>query len=238
MKEKNVMKRLRLLALSTPLLLSLATTATVFAHGVGHKDAATIAREASVIEKLFDFLVLGAKHMITGYDHLLFILGIVFLLTTFRSILKYISYFTIGHSLTLIFATLAGISFNYHIVDAVIGLSVLYKGYDNLFDARKKFNIPFDTKWIIFGFGLMHGFGLSTRLQAMELPENNLLAYILSFNVGVEIGQIIVLAFFVWALNYFRKHRNFNTFKDYANQGLIGAGIFLFLVGITNAITK
>jgi hypothetical protein len=115
-------------------------------------------------------------------------------------------------------------------------LSILYKGYDNLFDARKSLKIPFDTKWLIFGFGLVHGFGLSTRLQALELPQNNLLGYILSFNVGVEVGQIVVLVFFVWALNYFRKHKNFTLFKDYANQGLIGAGLFLFLLGIINAI--
>ncbi len=230
------MRKPKPLTYSSPLVLALLPTAQAFAHGVGHDDAQTIASDVSVLEKMFDFFVLGAKHMITGYDHLLFILGIVFLLTSFKSVVKYISYFTLGHSLTLIFATLASITFNYHIVDAIIGLSILYKGYDNLFNARKKFNVPFDAKWIIFGFGLVHGFGLSTRLQALELPENNLLAYILSFNIGVEVGQIVVLAFFVWALNYFRKHRNFTIFKDYANQGLIGAGVFLFLLGIVNAV--
>lgn len=230
------MGKLKLLAYTSPFAIALLPVAQALAHGVSGDDAHTITEDVGISEKMFDFFILGAKHMITGYDHLLFILGIVFLLTNFKSIVKYISYFTIGHSITLIFATLAGITFNYHIVDAIIGLSILYKGYDNLFDVKKKFNIPFDAKWIILGFGLVHGFGLSTRLQALDLPQNNLLAYILSFNVGVEAGQIIVLAFFVWALNYFRKHRHFGTFKDYANQGLIGAGIFLFLLGIVNAV--
>ncbi|WP_261303625.1 HupE/UreJ family protein [Paenibacillus andongensis] len=225
-----------MLAFSLPMLVSLLSAVQVYAHGVDNEDAELIAREGSFYEKMFDFLWLGTKHMLTGYDHLLFILGIVFLLANFRDVVKYISYFTIGHSITLIIATLAGITFNYYIVDAIIGLSVLYKGYDNLFDAKTKFKIPFDMKWIIFAFGLVHGFGLSTRLQALHLPENNLFAYIMSFNVGVEIGQIIVLAVFVWALNYYRKHQSFNHFKIYANQGLIGAGVFLFLVGIINAI--
>ncbi len=232
------MKKLKLFAFSLPVLLSLAVTSQVFAHNVSGGDAALIEAAGSFWEKLTLFLYLGAKHMVTGYDHLLFILGIVFLLTNFKSIVKYISYFTIGHSITLIVATLLGIKFNYHIIDAIIGLSVLYKGYDNLYDARKKLRIPIDTKWIIFGFGLVHGFGLSTRLQDLHLPEDNLLAYILSFNVGVEVGQIIVLVFFVWVLNYFRKHRNFEAFKSYANQGLIGAGIFLFLIGVMQAIVN
>lgn len=230
------MKKNKLLILIIFSLYAIMTTTQVFAHGTDHEDALTIAREASFSEKMVDFFVIGAKHMMEGYDHLLFVLGIVFLLTSFKDVVKYVSYFTVGHSITLIIGTLAGITFNYHIIDAIIGLSVLYKGYDNLFDARKKFNIPFDTKWIILGFGLIHGFGLSTRLQELKLPEDNLWAYIFSFNVGVEVGQIVVLTLIVGILFYFRKLKAFNIFKEYANQGLIGAGVFLFLLGIINAI--
>jgi hypothetical protein len=219
------------------LMLAVANVGITAAHGVSSGDAHTIAEQNGVLIKLVDFFVLGAKHMMVGYDHLLFILGIVFLLTTFKSVVKYISYFTIGHSITLILATLMDISFNYHIIDAIIGLSILYKGYDNLFDIRKKFKISTDTRWIIFGFGLIHGFGLSTRLQMLELPENNLLAYILSFNIGVEVGQIMVLGLFVWLLGYARDHKYFTTFKIKANQFLMGAGIFLFAIGMIKAIT-
>jgi hydrogenase/urease accessory protein HupE len=230
------MKKLKMLGYTSFLALALLPTAQAFAHGVSGSDAHTIAEDVGTIEKLFDFFILGAKHMLVGYDHLLFILGVVFLLAGFRDVVKYITYFTLGHSITLIFATLMGITFNYHIVDAIIGLSILYKGYDNLFNVKKKFNIPFDTKWIIFGFGLVHGFGLSTRLQALDLPRENLLAYIISFNIGVEVGQIIALAVFVWILNRARKGKHFEPFKNYTNQFLIGAGIFLFIIGMAKGL--
>lgn len=215
---------------------TLTTPISVFAHNVSDADAALIASDVSFTQKLFDFFVLGAKHMVTGYDHLLFILGIVFLLTKFKDIVKFVSYFTLGHSITLIVATLFGIEFNYFLIDAVIGLSVAYKGYDNLYGIKKLIPPAPDTKTIIFLFGLVHGFGLSTRLQALPLPDRNLLTYILSFNIGVEAGQLLGLAVFLFILNRFRHTSNFQTFKLLANKGLMLAGIFLFAMHLTSAV--
>jgi uncharacterized membrane protein len=149
-----------------------------------------------------------------------------------------VSYFTLGHSITLIVATVLGISFNYYVIDAIIGLSIAYKGYDNLYGIKKLVPFAPSTKSIVLGFGLIHGFGLSSRLQELPLPEQNLLAYIVSFNVGVEVGQLLALGVFVLLLNQFRKidFKKFNTFKITANQGLLLAGIFLFTLHLTTAV--
>jgi len=177
------------------------------------------------------YLVLGATHMLTGYDHLLFIFGVIFFLTGFRDILKYITAFTIGHSITLIFATVMNLSANYYLVDAAIALSVCYKGFENLDGFKKYFgrSSP-NLLLIIFGFGLVHGFGLSTRLQQLPLGEDGLVTRILSFNIGVELGQILALAVMVAVLSGWRRTRSFNRFAGLSNRGLIAAGILLFLV--------
>jgi hypothetical protein len=209
--------------------LSLLMAANTFAHGISED-----AKQAMIEGGYFQYLLLGAEHMITGYDHLLFLFGVIFFLTTFKDIVKFISIFTIGHSITLIFATLLGITANYWLIDAVIALSVCYKGFDN----NKGFQSYLGMKKapsllrMVFIFGLIHGFGLSTRLQQLPLGEKGMgmLMRIISFNVGVELGQILALAIMLVLLSGIRKTELFKRFSKVANDGLILAGFLLFLM--------
>lgn len=196
------------------------------AHGISAAD-----QQAMLDGGNLRYVWLGATHMLTGYDHLLFIFGVIFFLTGFRDIVKYITIFTLGHSITLIFATILEISANYYLVDAVIALSVCYKGFDNLDGFKKFLGRPSpNLLWVIFGFGLIHGFGLSTRLQQLPLGESSIITRILSFNVGVEIGQIIALAVMLLIITGWRKTKSFAQFSIISNGGLIAAGAFLFLM--------
>lgn len=196
------------------------------AHGMSEADKAK-ALEASY----FDFIELGASHMITGYDHLLFLFGVIFFLTKFKDIVKFITAFTIGHSITLIFATLYHIQANYFLVDAVIALTVMYKGFDNLDGFKKYLNVKSpNLLWMVFAFGLIHGFGLSTRLQMLPLAEDGLVLRILAFNVGVEFGQIAALSIMLFLLAGWRKTESFKPFSKVANAGLIFAGFMLLLM--------
>jgi hypothetical protein len=166
------------------------TTSLIFSHGISETDKTQITEGS-----LLDYLYLGAKHMITGYDHILFLIGVVFFLTRFSDIVKFVTAFTIGHSITLIIATLFKITANYYLIDAVIAFSVIYKGFENLAGFKKWLSLyPPNLVLMVFIFGLIHGFGLSTRLQQIDLGDNNLIYSILSFNVGVELGQIVALA--------------------------------------------
>ena len=204
-------------------------TTNLWAHGISEE-----ARKSMIEGGYLRYIWLGAEHMITGYDHLLFLLGVIFFLTTFKEIIKFISIFTLGHSITLIFATFMGITANYWLVDAVIAISVCYKGFDN----NKGFENYFGMKRapnllaMVFIFGLIHGFGLSTRLQQLPLGEKGMgmLMRIISFNVGVEIGQIAALALMLVALSRVRHTNIFKRFSKVANDGLILAGFMLFLM--------
>ena len=161
-----------------------------FAHGVSESDKSEMLQGT-----LADFFYLGAKHMVTGYDHILFLIGVIFFLTRFTDIAKFVTAFTIGHSLTLVFATFYEININYYLIDAVIAFSVIYKGFENLDGFNKWFSINAPNKILmVLIFGLIHGFGLSTRLQQIDLGHHLLIYKILSFNGGVEIGQIIALS--------------------------------------------
>lgn len=132
---------------------------------------------------------LGAKHMLTGVDHLLFLFGVMFFLRRFGDVLKYVTAFTAGHSITLLFATLSGITANYYLIDAVIALTVCYKGFENNDGFQRHLGVrPPHLVAMVFLFGLVHGFGLSTRLQQLPLGDTGLVARILSFNAGVELG--------------------------------------------------
>ena len=210
----------------TFILLLVLVPVVTFAHGISEAD-----RQAMLAGGNLRYVWLGATHMLTGYDHLLFIFGVIFFLTGFRDIVKYITVFTLGHSITLIFATVLSISANYFLVDAVIALSVCYKGFDNLDGFKKYLGRPSpNLMMVIFGFGLVHGFGLSTRLQQLPLGDSGLIMRILSFNVGVEVGQIIALAIMLIVISGWRKTKSFRQFSTVSNGGLIAAGIFLFLM--------
>ena len=204
-------------------LVCLTASINIYAHGMSEADKAK-ALEASY----WEYIELGATHMITGYDHLLFLFGVIFFITSFREIVRFITAFTIGHSITLIFATLYQIQANYYLVDAVIALTVIYKAFENLDGFKKYLNTSSpNLLWMVFGFGLIHGFGLSTRLQMLPLAEQGLVLRILSFNVGVEFGQIAALSIMLIFLSFWRKTDSFIRFSNASNVLLILAGFFL-----------
>ena len=201
---------------------------SLYAHGISAEDMQAMTDGGNL-----HYIWLGATHMLTGYDHLLFLLGVVFFLTSTKDIVKFVTVFTIGHSITLIFATFMGISANYYLIDAVIALSVIYKAFDN----NKGFQNYLGVKspnllLMVLLFGLIHGFGLSTRLQQLPLGEQNfdMLLKIISFNVGVEIGQILALIVMLTVLTQWRKTTSFLQHSKVANDALMFAGFMLFLM--------
>ena len=213
------------------LLLCMALPSVAYAHGVTAGDKGYIMETFGT--RIVPFMYLGAKHMVTGYDHLLFLFGVVFFLTGFRDIAKFVTAFTLGHCITLIFATFFGITWNFYLIDAIIALSVIYKGFDNNGGFQKYFDMKSPNLLaVVFGFGLLHGFGLSTRLQQLPLGDDKLamLWRILSFNVGVEIGQILALSVMVALLATWRKRASFKRFSFAANIALVYAGALLLLM--------
>ena len=207
--------------------LSLAPGLAI-AHGISDAD-----KERMLEGGYLQYVGLGATHMLTGYDHLLFLFGVVFFLTTFKDIAKFVTAFTLGHCITLIVATFLQITWNYFLVDALIAISVIYKGFDNNGGFQKHFGTQSPNLLaVVFGFGLLHGFGLSTRLQQLPLGDDkaSMLMRILSFNVGVEIGQIAALSVMVALLALWRKRRSFQRFSVLANVGLVYAGGLLLLM--------
>lgn len=173
------------------------------------------------------FVYLGAKHMVTGYDHLLFLVGVVFFLYRLKDVVLYVSLFTLGHSLTLVGGVLSGLSVNAYLIDAVIGLSVVYKAFENLGGFRAVFGIEPDTRIAVLIFGLFHGLGLATRLQEMALAEDGLVTNLLSFNVGVEAGQVLALLFVVALLFRWRTFAGFGRQAFAANTALMFGGFLL-----------
>ena len=173
------------------------------------------------------FLYLGAKHMVTGYDHLLFLVGVIFFLYRLKDIILYVSLFTLGHSLTLLFGVLSGWSVNAYVIDAIIGLSVVYKGFENINGFERVFNVKPNTKVAVLVFGLFHGLGLATKLQEFMVSENGLLINILSFNVGVETGQIFALTGVIALLGYWRTRPGFMSHSFITNSVLMAAGFLL-----------
>ena len=208
------------------LLASSLLTLTASAHGISDADKAGILSGGNL-----EYIKLGASHMLTGYDHLLFLFGVIFFLTKFKDIVKFITAFTLGHCITLVFATLFKIQANFYLIDAVIALTVCYKAFDNLDGFKKHFGVKSPNLLIaVFLFGLIHGFGLSTRLQQLPLGQDGLILRILSFNVGVEIGQIIALSAMLVVLSQWRKHPSFMQISKAANVVLMAAGLLLLIM--------
>ncbi len=213
-------------AIGTGLLIVGLLSQVAYAHGMSEADKLAIIEGGNL-----RYMWLGATHMLSGYDHLAFVFGIIFFLTSFRDIAKYVTAFTVGHSVTLIYATFNAIQLNYFAIDAVIGLSVSYIAFANIDGFRKHLNInPPNMMLMIIGLGLIHGFGLSTRLQELPLSEDHLLLNIISFNIGIELGQISALALMLLLIAAWRKSHAFQTFSLVANYGLILAGGLLFLM--------
>jgi hypothetical protein len=212
-----------LLALVAVVLM--AATA-VSAHGVSSKDGRFLQSvDGAAVGPL---LYLGAKHMVTGYDHLLFLVGVIFFLYRLKDIFLYVSLFTIGHSITLLVGALGGVRADPHIVDAIIGLSIVYKGFENLGGFKSVLGWQPDTRIAVLVFGLFHGFGLATKLQDFALSKNGLVANIVSFNIGVEIGQVLALTAVLIALSYWRTHAGYMRHAYATNAALMAAG-FVFV---------
>jgi hypothetical protein len=196
-----------------------------FAHGISGKDAAYVAESAGA--QIVPFLYLGAKHMVTGYDHLLFILGVIFFLYRLKHVAIYVTMFSLGHSITLLTGVLANIKVDPYLVDAMIGLSVVYKALDNLGAFKTWFGAAPDTRIAVLGFGLVHGFGLATKLQALNLSKEGLIANMISFNVGVEFGQLLALGAMLAVMIWWRGQRGFEKKAVFANAAIMAAGFML-----------
>ncbi|MEL6593227.1 MAG: HupE/UreJ family protein [Bacteroidota bacterium] len=215
MKQISLRRALSLLLILVPLI------------GLAH-DVTSADQELLRSGGLWAYIQVGATHMLTGYDHLLFLTGVLFYLNSLQDILKFITVFTIAHCITLIGATNAGITANEHLVDAVIALSVLYKGFENL-GGFEKLNLKSPNLLLMVGiFGLIHGFGLSTRLQSFDMGQEQFLAKILCFNLGVEVGQVLALIPIVFIITLSRRHKQFPAFYKAVNWYLVLAGIGLF----------
>ncbi len=194
------------------------------AHGVARGDARFLqSLQGAAIAPL---MYLGAKHMATGYDHLLFLVGVIFFLYRLEDVLLYVSLFTIGHSVTLLAGVLGGIHANAFLVDAIIGLSIVYKAFENMGGFRRLRWQP-DTRAAVLIFGLCHGFGLATKLQQFTLPHAGLVANIVGFNVGVEIGQLLALTAVLIALSYWRTRPGFLRHAFVTNVALMAGGFVL-----------
>ena len=206
-------------------LLSFSLIASpVFAHAIGGRDAAFV--QATVGADPFPFLYLGAKHMVTGYDHLLFLLGVIFFLYRLKDILLYVTLFSLGHSTTLILGVLFDLGVSSHLVDMVIGLSVCWKAFENLGGFRK-LGWQMDNRVVVGGFGLIHGLGLATKLQDLGLNQEGLLANLIAFNIGVEIGQVVALSIILVAMTLWRTTKSFGRLATAANALLFLAGVVL-----------
>lgn len=222
------MNRLLLFALT---VLAVWLTGDALAHNVSREDAELIAGKTGVQFILYTWL--GAKHMVTGYDHLLFLVGVVFYLKNLRTIALFVSLFALGHSITLIGGVLLGLDVNPYLVDAIIGLSVAYKGFDNLKGFDKLFGDSPDERSAVFIFGLFHGLGLATKLQDLGLAEDGLLPNLISFNLGVELGQLAALVLIVFALRLLPARVENARFGSIVNIGLIIAGFTLMAYQIS-----
>jgi hypothetical protein len=194
------------------------------AHGVSSRDAAFV--QSITGAEIGAFLYLGAKHMVTGYDHLLFLVGVIFFLYRLKDVIAYVSLFTLGHSLTLLAGVLGNIPANAYIVDAIIGLSVVYKAFENMGGFTRLGFTP-NTKAAVMIFGLFHGFGLATKLQELSLPANGLVTNIVSFNIGVELGQGLALLLVLVAITFWRTRPGFLRHSFAANTVLMTGGFAL-----------
>jgi hypothetical protein len=207
------------------MLLLASSGGEALAHAVGGRDAAFVAATRGPAPG--PFLYLGATHMLTGYDHLLFLLGVVFFVHRFRDVATFVSLFSLGHSITLLPGVLVGFGLNSYAVDAMIGLSVVYKAFDNLGGFEQTIGRRPDPRLMVLGFGLVHGLGLATRLEELRLNREGLLVNLVSFNVGVEVGQVVALSIMLLLILLWRRMRVFAPTAVAANWAIMTAGFVL-----------
>jgi hypothetical protein len=210
----------------TLLLLSVSVfSLNAFGHTIEGGDASFV--EAIDGPAIGPFIYLGAKHMVTGYDHLLFLLGVIFFLYRPKHVVQYVTLFAIGHSITLLLGVLGNLQVNAYFIDAVIGLSVVYKAFENIDGFKRIFGLEPNTKIAVFVFGLFHGLGLATKLQEFDLSENGLVTNIISFNIGVEIGQILALSAVFLILSVWRTSSSYLRHSFITNTALMTGGFLL-----------
>jgi hypothetical protein len=210
---------------ATVLIFALLFPIGVSAHNVSKRDASFVQSNQGAAIPVFMYL--GAKHMVTGYDHLAFLVGVIFFLYRLKDIFLYVSLFTIGHSITLLGGVLGGVHANPYLIDAIIGLSVVYKAFENMDGFKRFLGFQPNTKLAVLIFGLFHGFGLATKLQELALAQNGLVTNILSFNVGVEIGQGCALTAVLLALSFWRTRDGFLRHAFATNTALMMVGFML-----------
>lgn len=201
-------------------------TLSAYAHGVDDETQSFLANNKGVA--FGPFLYIGAKHMITGYDHILFLVGVIFFLYKTREIIIYVSLFTVGHSATLLLGVMADINVNAYLIDAIIALSIIYKGFDNLGGFKQFLGFQPNTKVAVLIFGLFHGFGLATKLQEFEFDQEGLFVNLLGFNLGVEIGQFLALGLVLLVISFWRRHSSYLKFSRLTNMLLMASGFLLF----------
>ncbi|MFV8342915.1 HupE/UreJ family protein [Flavobacterium sp. XS2P39] len=207
------------------LIFTLLSCTKVFAHGVDDNTKVFLMDNNG--PAFMPFLYIGAKHMLTGYDHLLFLVGVIFFLYKPKEVLLYVSFFTLGHSITLLLGVLLNFQVNAYLIDAVIALSIVYKGFDNLGGFQKIFNFQPNTKMAVLLFGLFHGLGLATKLQEFNFDKESLFTNLIGFNIGVEIGQFVALLFVLILISVWRKYSSFSRFSTITNTALMMAGFVL-----------
>lgn len=221
--------RRSLLLIAAALLLALA--GDVLAHAVAEGDKGYIQEISGV--HLMSFLYLGAKHMATGYDHILFLLGVIFFLYRMKDIALYVTLFAVGHSTTMLLGVYFNVGINSYLIDAIIGLSVVYKALDNLGAFQRWFGFQPDTRAATLIFGFCHGFGLSSKIIDYDISPDGLVPNLLAFNVGVEIGQLIALGAILIAMGYWRRTASFWRHAYTANVAMMSAGFVLIGLQLT-----
>ena len=222
---RDTYARLAFVLLVAALASLVGAPADALAHGVTAGDKGFIQESAGVL--LIPFAYLGAKHMVTGYDHLLFLVGVIFFLYRLKDVGLYVTLFAVGHSVTLLAGVLTGVSVSAYLIDAIIGLSVVYKAMDNLGAFPRWFGFQPSTKAATLVFGLFHGFGLATKILDFEVSPDGLIPNLVAFNVGVEIGQLLALSAILIAMGYWRRTPAFTRHAYTANVALMSAGFLL-----------
>ncbi len=210
------------------------TAFEILAHGVDDNTRLFLQQNTGI--QFFPFLYIGAKHMVTGYDHLLFLVGVIFFLYKSKDVLVYVSLFTLGHSITLLLGVIANLHVNAYLIDAIIGLSVVYKGFDNLGGFQRLLGVNPNAKLAVLIFGLFHGLGLATKLQEFQLPEEGLWTNLLAFNIGVELGQFAALTLILLVISFWRKFASFQYFSTASNTLLMSAGMMLIGFQLTGYV--
>ncbi len=221
----SMVRRVRALRSAILLVATALFSLSAVGHTIEGGDASFV--EAIDGPAIGPFIYLGAKHMVTGYDHLLFLLGVIFFLYRPKHVVQYVTLFAIGHSITLLLGVLANLQVNAYFIDAIIGLSIVYKAFENIDGFKRVLGFEPNTKIAVFVFGLFHGLGLATKLQEFDLSENGLVINIISFNVGVEIGQILALSAVFLLLSLWRTSSSYLRLSFVTNTALMTGGFLL-----------